>query len=193
MIYLLYGAYQNLRDAAWRCLSDYKISSLPVDILSVIRQAGIKVIKNSVVHKLQLSESGLSLFDGEHWYIIYDDENTVERSRFTLAHEFGHIVLGHDVRKGFHTRFSKFTIKPQIESEADMFASRVLCPSCILWALDLHTATEIAKICRVSLAAAQVRAERMKILYARNQFLKSPLEQQVYRNFSDYLSNHRKE
>lgn len=31
--------------------------------------------------------------------------------------------------------------------EADMFAARLLCPSCVLWGLNLHTADEIARTC----------------------------------------------
>lgn len=172
-------------------MRDYKITQLPVDILFIARSAGVRVIKNSSVNELQPHESGLSYFDGEQWYILYDDNNIVERSRFTIAHEMGHILLGHDMKKGYIARTMTFDIKPAVEHEADMFASRLLCPSCVLWGLNLHTTDEISKVCRVSRAAAQIRAERMKVLYSRGKFLLSPLEREVYANFENYIKNSR--
>lgn len=188
---MIYGRYKNLREGAWICLRDYKIDRLPVDVLKIAKGAGIKVIKNSDVRELLPSESGLSYYDGKQWYIVYDNENSVVRSRFTVAHELGHIFLGHEIRKGYLARKSDVGDKPAIEREADMFAGRVLCPSCVLWGLNLHTAEEISKACRVSLASAQIRAARMEILYKRNKFLISPLEREVYKNFENYIKNNR--
>lgn len=182
-----YGIYKGVRDAAWQCLLDNKIDRLPVDILSIAKKSDIRVIKNSDVHELATNESGLSIFDGEQWYIIYDDENTVERCRFTVAHELGHIFLGHKLKKGAIARTKIFEIKPDIEREADMFSSRLLCPSCVLWALGLHTPEEIAHFCKVSYTAAKIRAERMEVLYRRQKFLTSPLEREVYNQFQQYI------
>lgn len=183
---MLYGIYKDTRNAAWRCLIDYNVSELPVKPSLIARAAGIKVIKNSNVHELALHESGASLLDGEQWYIIYDDENTRQRCRFTVAHELGHIFLGHELRKGYHARTFDLT-KPAIEQEADVFASRLLAPACVIWGLGLHNTEDIAKLCDISISAARIRAERMKILYDRNKFLTSPLEQQVYKNFEEFI------
>ena len=170
------------QDAAWRCLCEYKIKSLPVDVLHIARSAGIKVIKNRDVNELLPSESGVAIYDGEHWYIIYDEENPAERRRFTVAHELGHIFLGHHIRKRYSARSKVFCIKPEIEQEADMFAIGLLCPSCVLWGLNLHTADEIARACKVPYGVARICAERMAVLY-------SPLEKEVYSNFQEYVRN----
>lgn len=188
---MIYGAYSNVRDAAWLCLRDYHVDRLPVSVAAIARTAGIKVIKNSAVGELQPSESGLSFFDGDRWYIIYDDDDTIERSRFTVAHELGHIFLGHDLKKGYHARTQMFDVRPEIERDADMFAARLLCPACVLWALDLHTADDIARTCRVSHTVAKIRADRMDRLYKRNKFLASPLEREVYDNFGDFIKSSR--
>lgn len=188
---MIYGSYKNLRDSAWQCLIDYKVNSLPVDILIIARKANITVLKNSTVMKLQPSESGMSYFNGKRWYIVYDDESTVERKRFTIAHELGHIFLGHELKQGYLARTKTFDSKPEIEREADMFASRILCPSCVLWGLNLHTPEEISKVCRVSLSAARVRADRLKVLCERNMFLTSPLERTLYKNFENFIKNYR--
>jgi len=42
-------------------------------------------------------------------------------------------------------------------------------------------------LCHISYAAARFRAERMKLLYERNKFLTSPLEQQVYLQFKEFI------
>lgn len=46
---------------------------------------------------------------------------------------------------------------------------------------------EIAELCGVSLTSAKYRAERMKILYERQNFLTSPLERKIYEQFKDFI------
>lgn len=186
----IYGVYKNVRDASWRCLSEYHIDKLPVDVLQIARTAGIKIIKNSSINELSPSESGASLFDGDNWYIIYDDGNTVQQARFTVAHELGHIFLGHDLRKRDQAHTFD-TSKPRVEREADSFAARLLAPACVLWGLDLHSAQEIASVCNISPSAAKSRAERMTVLYKRDKFLTSALEKAIFDNFKDYIQANR--
>ncbi|MEG1551166.1 MAG: hypothetical protein RR355_02735, partial [Oscillospiraceae bacterium] len=76
----------------------------------------------------------------------------------------------------------------ETEIQADIFASRLLAPACVLWGLNLHTADEIMSACNISHSAAQIRAERMAILYSRNVFLQSDLEKKVYSNFSEFIN-----
>lgn len=71
-----------------------------------------------------------------------------------------------------------------------MFASRLLAPACVLWGLNFHTAEEIAKVCNISITAAQIRAERMDMLYKRNKFLISPLERKVYEQLKGFIDKH---
>ena len=187
---MTYGKYKDLRGAAWQCLIDNQIDRLPVNILQIAKNNGIRVIKNSDAHQLAENESGVSLSNGTKWYIIYDDSARIERSRFTVAHELGHIFLGHKLVKGKIARTKTFATRPEIEREADMFASRLLCPACVLWALDLHTAEEISQACKVSYTAAKIRAERMELLYSRNKFLTHPLEKEVYLLFEEFIKTY---
>ena len=161
---------------------------MPVSLKKVTEHYGIKIIKNSSVNILGPSENGASVLHENECFIVFDDENTIRRCRFTVAHELGHILLGHPTREGYNAR----TIdkdRPQIESEADVFASRLLSPACVLWGLNLHTAEEIAKVCNISITAAQIRAERMDMLYKRDKFLISPLERNVYEQFKGFINN----
>ena len=183
-----YGVYQNVRDAAWQCLLDAGITELPVSVTQIAQYFDVTIVKNSVHGWLNPSQSGISYqSESSEWLIVYDDSDSTGRKRFTIAHELGHILLGHPLREGEqHTRvFNKD--RPEVEREADMFAARILSPACVLWALDLHTPEEIAECCQISYTAAQVRADRMKILYTRKKFLTSPIERQVFEAFRPWI------
>lgn len=187
----VYGAYANVRDLAWRVLLDNNIRALPVNTVGIAGASGVSIIKNSEVDELKSTEVGASIYDGEKWYIVYDDTVSKERIRFTIAHELGHIFLGHPLKLGYHARTID-TDKPETEKQADMFAIRLLAPSCVIWGLGLHTAEEIQNYCNISYSAAKARASRMQILYERNKFLSTDLERKVYANFEKYINTHRR-
>lgn len=161
---------------------------MPVSVIPIAKHFGITVVKDSLVHELREGESGIAIFNGNKWIIVYDDTESRQRKRFTVAHELGHILLGHEMKKGYYLR-SSYVNKPLLETEADMFASRLLAPACVLWGLDLHNADEISRICDMSISASKIRARRMEILYERNAFLMSPLEREVYIRFLDYIKS----
>lgn len=187
-----YGIYKGVRDSAWKCLIANDISSFPVNILGIAKRCGIRVLKNTTTYVLAPKEHGRTFCDGDYWYIVYNDQEPTELSRFTLAHELGHILLGHDIALAKYAGVIQISGKPKSEQQADMFAIRLLCPACIIWALCLHSAEDIASYCRVPLSIAKLRAKRMEELYARNKFLTSPLEKQLYDNFSNYIRNNTK-
>nr|DAJ16864.1 MAG TPA: IrrE protein [Caudovirales sp. ctMlE25] len=188
-----YGRYKNIRNASWQALIDFQVSQLPVMLTDVAKQAGIKIIKNSDCWVLSNNQIGLSIYANNKWYIIYDDRNSKERCRFTIAHELGHIFLGHSVTNNGRFRTVGEIDKPEEEQAADMFAARLLAPACVLWGMELHSPKDIAQACNISYEAATYRAMRMEILYKRNMFLTSDLEKQVYSNFSEFINNYKKE
>lgn len=183
----IYGLYKHARNATWQLLIDCDIRSLPINIIDVCNNSDIDVIKNSSVGELRMGEIAVSILDGDKWYIVYDDTMSKQRSRFSIAHELGHIYLGHPLIAGYHARTIDKS-KPETEVQADIFASRFLAPACVLWGLNIHTAEDIMHICNISRQAAEIRAERMKLLYERQKFLTSPLERTVYNNFLDYIN-----
>lgn len=187
----VYGLYKRSRDASWQTLLDHNIRELPVSVIRICNQSGISVVKNSTVNELRNREDAISILDGKKWYIIYDDTVIQQRSRFTLAHELGHIFLGHPLKAGYHARTID-TERPEVERQADRFAADLLAPACVLWGLGVRTAEEIQTLCNISRTAAEIRMKRMDVLYQRNAFLLSPLEQAVYRNFQDYIRCHKK-
>lgn len=165
------------------------IASLPVKTLKIAEHFGIRVLKNSQAGCLAPDESGCGIVNksGE-WTIVYNDNEPRERVRYTIAHELGHILLGHELRAGFgHYRKAGGERKPIEETQADEFAARVLAPACVMWALDVHTADDIAALCGISKQAAQIRAQRMALLRERNKFLTSPLERKVFETFQPWI------
>lgn len=161
---------------------------MPVKVLKVAAFYGIKVVKNSSIHLLDSEISGCTLLDSAgNWQIVYRDEEVRGRTRFTIAHELGHILLGHELsdNRG-HYRTASDRREPA-ENQADEFAARLLAPACVLWALELYEPAEIMRVCDISAEAAGYRAERMNVLRNRGKFLFSTLERQVFENFKPWI------
>lgn len=180
--------YTKIRDLAWQVLLDCKIDTLPVSTVQIAKRLNVKILRNSCLGILKKHESGLSLYQDGLWFIVFDDSQSYTRCRFTLAHELGHILLNHPLHNGFHSRTTIFASeKSEIEREADIFASRLLAPACVLWGLNLHSAEEIAGFCDLSQQAAKIRAKRLEVLYRRKKFLLHPLERKVFEQFQLFI------
>ena len=180
-----YTDYQNARDLSWQIIIQENINTLPVDIVSLCRTLGI-VVKYYIPDD---DNDGKSLIIDGTPYIFVSSKCSRQRKRFTIAHELGHILLGHVGKYKLVNR----ELSPNdnsIEQAANVFASRLLAPACVLWGCHIRTAKDIVDLSDISITAAEYRMERMKILYQRNKFLISPLERQVYEQFKKFISNH---
>lgn len=184
---MFYGIYKEIRDSAWKCLLDFEIDRIPVDVLKITRIAEINVKKDSDVNDLAPNENAKTYYDGKKWYIIFNDKNSTEISRFAVAHELGHIFLGHHIKLAKYEGTREFDKKPKSEQQADAFALRLLCPACVLWGLNISKAEDIAVCCKVPHNIAEQREKRMRELYKRNQFLTTPLEKEVYKQFEQSI------
>lgn len=183
-----YGLYKNARDAAWQCLIDFNIKSLPVNVSKIAAKNGIRIIKDSKANLLKENQSGMTVEQKGKFYIIYKDSETPERCRFTVAHELGHIFLGHLLTAVPACAYRTFTVRNDLESSANVFARDLLAPACVLHELGATSAEEIAKICNISLEAAQIRAERLQILEKRSAWYLNPLERKVRKQFENFIN-----
>ncbi|MBQ8249164.1 MAG: ImmA/IrrE family metallo-endopeptidase [Clostridia bacterium] len=189
-MYDYYGVYAACRDAAWRCHLDFNMRRLPIKLLYLTRLAGIRVICDSKVKELRQGEVGASIYVNGRWSIVYDDRMPICESRMVLAHELGHILLGHEYKYSDY-RFFAENKKLKSEREADMFAIRLLAPACVLHELGALDTKTIAELCEIPEKAAQDRAKRMQILEKRSRFYQSELEKRVYENFREFIENSR--
>jgi len=185
-----YGKYKDARNASWQCILDFNINKLPVMVTDIIKKSeSIRLFKESDVHMLENGESGKTILHNGFFEIVYRDTEPSYRCRFTISHELGHIFLGHLL---INTPvYRTFAVRDDLESSANVFARDLLAPACVLHELQATTAEQIAKICNISMQAAKNRAERMAILEARNKYYLHPLEQQVRKQFENYIKeNH---
>lgn len=197
-----YSKYKKSRNLSWQILLNHNITSLPVQVSKICKNLGIPIVRYSkcaeIIKRFDLQDECTN--DGFTFEntIFFNDNCTVGRQRFTVAHELGHILLHGG--KGVYNREPN----PKdvlIEQEANVFASRLLAPACVLWGMNIVTAEQISQICNISLTSAEFRMERMKLLYQREQdfisrynkscFLMSPLERQVYEKFYPYIQAHK--
>lgn len=118
--------------------SDF-LKAIPIDVFGLARKMGFKLItaselikkgdsKVEMFHELNKTKTiyGYSLFDTKNmeYVIYYDDVNAgTNKQRFSVAHEIGHIVLGH-IDEGIED-------SEKAEKEADYFAGYLLCPECL--------------------------------------------------------------
>ena len=178
-----YRNYQKSRDLAWKILLQEKVTELPVNIVGLCRQMGIRVQHFTPTD----GNDGYSTIFLGMPRIFVSRECSPERQRFTIAHELGHILLGHVGEADLVNREPDPRDNP-IEQEANVFASRLLAPACVLWALDARGPEEIAALWRISRQSAQFGAERMALLDDRSRFLTSPIERRVYEQFGDFIA-----
>ncbi len=180
-----YKNYKNSRDMAWRILLDLGVCELPVKVSDVCRQLGIQV----KVTDLDGVSGEVRILRGVPWIMVAAGDSP-KRQRFTVAHELGHILLGHVGNYELINREPAPDDNP-IEQEANVFAARLLAPACVLWGCHVRSAEDIAELCQISLPAARYRWKRMQVLYKRGKFLTSPLERKVFEKFLPYIEEHR--
>lgn len=193
-----YTDYKKARDTAWEVLISCKVVSLPVDLNIVLEYFGAKAypyqgnwkrIQAIGLAPAAKRTSGMSFYRGKEPVILYDSSNVPGRIRFTIAHELGHLALGH-LLTGEYTvqNREQCSADNPLEKAANHFAVDLLAPACVLWGMNLRTAEEIEAVCGISTIAAQYRAKRMDLLYQRNKFLSSRLEREVYQQFLPFIT-----
>lgn len=123
--------YEDIKQLVSEVYEDYGIDCVPVDIFSLIEKMGFKLVFSSVLLKKKKARDkvidiynfcklpdGFSFYCKEYntYFIFVNDLTcTIERQRFSVAHELGHILMGH---KGFYFKTE--------EDKADYFAHYLL-------------------------------------------------------------------
>ncbi len=185
-----YDIYKYARDMAWKFLIKNNVTELPVNLSEICRNNGYHLLVDKDYIFLAENERGVTFFRNGEWYIALNPSETLSARRYTIAHEIGHIILGHfqSAKKSYYSP-SESISKTNKEYQAERFAIDVLAPACVLWGLNLHKAEDISRVCNISMPSAEIRVERMDVLYKRNRFLTSDLEKQVFRQFKPFMKS----
>lgn len=193
--------YSTITRKAYQLLAELGISKFPVDPFEIIDEldncyiAGWDDLRKTfnISDPYNLKQRGLdaetTIRRGTSDYlIVYDDTVTyLPRVRFTLAHEIGHIVLGHltefegtSIQSGLPVSSKKV-----LETEADAFAAELLAPRTILRRFPgmKHDPNWLKDVCFLSGKAANIRADELK----RHDFGYYRHEDSIHRNFYNYL------
>ena len=181
-----YKKYVLARDMAWKVLLDGGVHALPVSASGLCRAMGIRV----KLYEGREDSDGESTILGGGPLILVSRNKPVPRQRFTAAHELGHILLGH-VGEGKPAHRGPLPAGNPMEREANVFASRLLAPACVLWGCGVGGAEDIMNLCGISRQAAELRWQRLQALQGRERFLSSPLERRVYEQFEEFIKEHR--
>lgn len=157
--------YDEIRATVVDFIEDWGITVYPFAIWDLLRKMQIRPIPYS---SLPLKAKAMLLeyypdaitiypkdFNPARIRMYYNDATSRERIRFTLAHELGHLALGHPG-----------TNKKEYEHEADLFASYLLAPSPLIMRDSSMEPTTISYDFVVSHRCAAVAADRTRKRYA---------------------------
>ena len=121
------------RNMARKAIKDYKLTEVPTDLRKVFQSLGLKYIELDDPKDI---DGAILEIENEPSIAVLNRAKPIQRQRFTLAHELGHIFLKHKQRDvydpGAEREFNEEDVesrgKPPVEVEADVFASELLVP-----------------------------------------------------------------
>lgn len=115
------------------------------------------------VEPYDLLTSGMSFWDGRSWVIRLNRSEPPTRQRFTLLHEYKHIVDHHQATH-LYTGSPQRTAAEQAEHAADYFAGCALMPKRLVkraWGQLIQRPETLAQLFEVSPRAVEVRLAQL--------------------------------
>lgn len=144
-----------IRKKVLEVYKECNIHNFPIDCFSILKHYGLKPITYQETH-----HSNPELYNAIIRYsrdafkfrrsVYYNSKNNIGRIRFSLMHELGHFILGHDIES------------KENEEQADIFASNILAPRTIVNRNGFKTSDQIHDYFLISYAAANCVVAEMK-------------------------------
>lgn len=147
----------ELQAARFRMLTNTTDVRLPESVLAELPRISIQ--------RRDLPTSGLSYWDGDNWIIALNRREPSARQRFTLMHEYKHI-LDHGATDRLYSDSRTRSAAEHAEQAADYFAGCVLMPKSLLkraWGEGVQTLSALAQRFEVSTRAVEVRLAQVGI------------------------------
>lgn len=113
-------------------LASYDILDIPIDPIDIAKKLNIKVFNRNFNYLEKDTVSGAIKKEDNDINIYVNEEDTIERKRFTIAHELGHYFLHLQCDRDtefvdMHRKTGYSTNLPK-EKEANQFAAAILMP-----------------------------------------------------------------
>jgi len=157
-----------------------------------IRVRDISFAKGTIVVEQKITRAAASIVKvGSHATIRIPPNDTLERKRFSIAHELGHLLMGHvqSILRVCSDADMMNWYQTSQETQANFFASELILPTklvsrrCDIGNISFDPVRQIAKDFRASLTAAAIKfvrlcPEKCAVVYSANGkimwFYKSP-------------------
>jgi Zn-dependent peptidase ImmA (M78 family) len=162
--------FKKTKIIADNILEKYNINHPVVNVFDIAEKEGLEVIAfRAKIGDLDLKETS-GILDFENSKIYINQEESPERQAFTVAHELGHYLLGHDPDE-YGELLRKDLIKteePTIqEKEANSFAANLLVPLKFLkqkmeeYDLRNHDISSLSRLFGVSEKMMEIRLKAL--------------------------------
>jgi len=124
--------YSLARQMAKKVIKDYKLAEVPTDLKTIFQSLGLRYIELDDPKDI---DGAILEIENKPSIAVLNRAKPIQRQRFTLAHELGHIFLKHKQRDNYDPEAEReideewaSRKKPPTEVEADVFASELLIP-----------------------------------------------------------------
>lgn len=194
--------FYNATKKAYELLIELEVTSLPVNPFDIFKQfenswhllSWSELKRNTgeddpLNIKRDKAEAKTVILRGTNEYlIVYDDSFGNERIRWTLAHEIGHIVLGHLIHYDATALNRRGLTKQEygvLEVEAHWFAEGLLASNFLLNLFQINTSQQIAFLCDISKDASDKCIKHIQNNNYRND---EYVEMKLLRNFYSFFA-----
>ncbi|MDE6434652.1 MAG: ImmA/IrrE family metallo-endopeptidase [Lachnospiraceae bacterium] len=148
--------YRNIEIAAVDLYKELRIRDTAFDVFDVANRKGYRLIAYSKLKRSKREYLRANGYDAINYYderykcfvIIYDDKPSLQRQRFSIMHEIGHILLGHKQESDL------------ARIQANYFAAYALAPNPLIHFYDIEDYVELAETFNISQECAMLCAYR---------------------------------
>ncbi len=182
----------EIKRAVVKIMRDVSISSLPVDLSAIFdyykwcyrgfdeaAEEGLTIDTSKDGYTLGKSKDGQWLYT-----VVFNHEFISQRIRWTLAHEIGHIVLGH-IKSGKSGAIEN--------EEAQYFAEQLLSPIAVVAKLGAQSGEDIMQMCNISNEATGWRIpDLQRHFWYREKYGYTEDDKAFLKQFEDFINANQK-
>jgi Zn-dependent peptidase ImmA (M78 family) len=147
--------YSYARDMARKVIRDNDLTEVPTDLVKIFSRLELEYVQLTDPND---DDGAIIWIEEKPKIAVLNIARPLQRQRFTLAHELGHIFLNHQHRDSYNPEEIREqgetgkSTKPEIEKEPDAFAAELLVPYEQLkkYSQDMNNIEKLANTFKVS-------------------------------------------